>query len=84
MRNKSHFLTRSFKFCAWSRIVSNFLKGRGGDHNYKIIDRPLSPNKVLMSQVFLQLVVVTPHLYNIFNNISKHINIIFLYPIRYT
>ena len=31
MRNKNHVLTRSFKFSAWSRIVSKFLKGKGGE-----------------------------------------------------
>ena len=33
----------SFKFWAWSYIVSNFAKGWRGDHKHKIMERPLIP-----------------------------------------
>ena len=49
----------SCKFWAWSCIVSNFAKGWRGDHKHKIMDRPLIPKYGTVSQVLLQLVLVS-------------------------
>ena len=40
-------------------IASNFDKGWRGDHKHKIMDRPLIPKYGTVSQVLLQLVVVS-------------------------